>query len=313
MSLGYLIVTYNGSTTINELLDSIPAKEDILVIDNYSQDDTVALVQKKHVRVIRNKENKGYAAAINQGLELLQEKYDQVFVLNQDIILKNTVETRYIASLLQQDWTIVQPLILLPHGTINVDELVMNVLGYVYPKNFGKTPTNSPLAGGEQIFFSGAAFIINLQKWRTIGLFDESLFLYYEDVDYALRCLLQDERILFEPHIIVEHKYINSLHNQTKRKLLQHNRQVIVRRYFADLWRRLIFIAGVETRHIPSLRVSPEQKKILANKLVPRLVLGFHTTQIPAWQRWAVNVFLVPYAWVVRKIIGGNRRKKDPI
>lgn len=295
--LAYLIVTYNGERTIEQLLSSIAELGNVLVIDNASADATLDRVGRYPVQVVRNTQNKGYATAINQGLQVLRAEYEYVFVLNQDTVIKSLPETQDLELL--EKYAIVQPLILLPDGTVNVDQLVMNVFGYVYPKNFKHVPT--PTASQEIPFFSGAAFIINLEKYQKIGNFDESFFLYYEDVEYAFRCLLQNEKILLDPRIIVEHAYQSSWNNAPKLRLLARNRKRIIQRYFSSRWRRLIFVQD-------SLSDTPGdltevQRGDLARKLKPHLALGFHTRQIPLWQRFCMNLFLVPYSWLVKNFL----------
>jgi GT2 family glycosyltransferase len=307
--LAYLIVTHNGAAHIGKLLESLHTKEDVLVIDNASSDTTKEIVEKYGVKVIENSTNKGYAAAINQGLKILAEKYEYVFVLNQDIVLQSfNVETQNFASL--QTYAIAQPLILLPDGRVNVDELVINVFGYVYPKNFGRK-VDASLEKKETLFFSGAAFILNIEKYKKIGPFDESYFLYYEDVDYALWALLQGEKVLFDPGIVVIHDYKNSFVNAEKRALIKMNRKKLIRKYFLTTWQKSIFVSSSSVsvgnaRSRPSLPnvlendLTINQRKDIAKKLKPYLVLGFYTRQIPAWKRSCINLFLVPYSWLVK-------------
>ncbi len=316
--LAYLIVTYNGQETLSPLLSSIPTKEDVLIVDNASADNTLKITEQYGVRILKNDKNLGYGAAINQGLNELSETYSHVFVLNQDCDIekldftfldkKGTDDTTSpppnlppLGGGIFTEYAIVQPLILLPDGTVNVDKLVMNMLGYVYPINFGKPPpSSSPLSGGEMLYFSGAAFIINLEKFKKIGPFEASLFLYYEDVDYALQCWLAGEKICFEPGIVVTHHYNSFRQRPEKRKMLALNRRKIINRYFTARWKKWLW---VKNNPLETARTTAEQKEALSAALKQEAVLGFHTRQFFWLQRWLINLFVVPYAWILKKIV----------
>jgi GT2 family glycosyltransferase len=289
----YLIVTCNGEATLSALLDSIPSNSTILVIDNDSRDKTKDILKQKGIRCVENHKNRGYGAAINQGLSLLQETHEFVVVLNQDVVLQQFKPD--ISTL--SSYAIIQPLILLPTGQINVNTLAMNVFGYVYPPDFGNLPDYPKTS--EPFFFSGAAFIININKWKERGPFDESLFLYYEDVDYAMRLFLAGEKIVFDPSLIVIHAYHNSFSQKEKRTLLAINRKIVMNRYLPKWWRRLIFIPAINTKN----NATDQQKWKIASRLLPAALLGFYTKQIPGWKRLCINLFLIPYSFCIRWIL----------
>ncbi len=90
------LVTWNGQKYIEECLNSILEQtfKDyfLLVIDNGSVDQTVKIMENQflpvlgsQIRLIKNKENLGFARAHNQAL--LWSDSDYVLVLNQDVIL----------------------------------------------------------------------------------------------------------------------------------------------------------------------------------------------------------------------------------
>ncbi len=90
------LVTWNGQKYIEECLNSILEQtfKDyfLLIIDNDSVDQTVSIMENQFlpvfgskIRLIKNKENFGFARAHNQAL--LWSDSDYVLVLNQDVIL----------------------------------------------------------------------------------------------------------------------------------------------------------------------------------------------------------------------------------
>ncbi len=76
-----IIPAYNAAALIKRALESVFAqKEDleVIVVDDCSTDDTIAVVENLHdrrVKVLRQSENKGPAAARNRGLAVATGKY----------------------------------------------------------------------------------------------------------------------------------------------------------------------------------------------------------------------------------------------
>jgi|GEM_PF-5543559 len=298
IDLGYIIVTYNSESDIRRLIPTLPSGKNIVVVDNFSSDKTVETAKNLGAYVIEMKENAGYSAAINKGIEFLKDKCDWFFILNPDTKIKKFE----IDEKIFDKCGIIQPLILLPDGRINVDKLCMNVLGFVYPENYGRMPqiNGQPheMRQREIFFFSGAAFIISKKTFNEVGPFDESLFMYCEDVDYAIRCWRKNQKLLFYPEIEIEHFYKNSFENRKKMKYLMRNRAIIANRYFTDRWRKMIFI---KKRAPDQYTFSAENKEKFARYIKPQLIYGFDTKQIPLIIRVIANLFIKPYSWVVKR------------
>ena len=85
-----ILATYNQIDYTRQCLDSIRrhtrASHEIIVVDNGSTDGTVdALRQYPEVRLIRNAENKGFPAAVNQGIAAAVG--EDVLLLNNDAVV----------------------------------------------------------------------------------------------------------------------------------------------------------------------------------------------------------------------------------
>jgi GT2 family glycosyltransferase len=78
-----------------------PERFRILVVDNGSGDDSLARLARDlpEAEVIALPENRGFAAAVNAGLERVTEPY--AFILNTDITLENDAFTLLIKALTQ--------------------------------------------------------------------------------------------------------------------------------------------------------------------------------------------------------------------
>ena len=84
--VGIVVVTYNSQREIGPCLDAALATgAEVVVVDNASQDGTVAEAGRRHVSVLANPRNRGFAAAVNQGFAVLNTPY--VLLLNPDAVI----------------------------------------------------------------------------------------------------------------------------------------------------------------------------------------------------------------------------------
>src|SRR6266498_4156032 len=89
--IGIIIVTYNSGDEIGSCLDAALATgADIVVVDNASEDGTLAEASRRGVRVIANSINRGFAGAANQGFAALGNPY--LLLLNPDTVIQTSLE-----------------------------------------------------------------------------------------------------------------------------------------------------------------------------------------------------------------------------
>ena len=94
--ISVIIVTWNSRDEIVKCVNSIIGAlqgldSELIIIDNNSQDDSFALVNKINfpkLNTVLNPENLGYTKAINQGIKLSKGKY--VLLLNPDTLLNDS-------------------------------------------------------------------------------------------------------------------------------------------------------------------------------------------------------------------------------
>lgn len=234
-----IIVTHNSRIKLPDCLDSVERQNypkdllKIMVIDNNSTDSTVGYVREKYpkVKLIANQTNLGFAAANNQGYYLAQKnKSDYLFLANDDIILEPNCLShlaKIIAS--QNKIAAVQPKILLypQKDQINSFGNSLHYLGFAFC-NYYKRQDNlgitKPLATP---YPSGAAVLIKMSALEEVGLFDERLFMYHEDVDLGWRLNLAGYKVLLDPLAVVYHKY-NYSKAKYKFYYMDRNRLVIL-------------------------------------------------------------------------------------
>lgn len=88
-ALSIVVVNWNAEAALAKCLEFVERTVDfneveVIVVDNCSSDDSVAMVQERFawVRLIDNRENVGFAQANNQGIEISRGKH--VMLLNPD-------------------------------------------------------------------------------------------------------------------------------------------------------------------------------------------------------------------------------------
>jgi N-acetylglucosaminyl-diphospho-decaprenol L-rhamnosyltransferase len=218
--IGIIIVTYNSAAEIGECLDAARTSgAEIVVVDNASQDGTVAEIARRGVRLIKNTGNRGFAAAVNQGFEVLKCPF--ILLLNPDARIQTTLEPLRQACELPGSAgaggclidSRGQPQVgfmvrALPTAiSLTLEVLLLN---RVWPNN----PANrryrcldwdsSVRSVVEQP--AGAFLMIKRQVWQEIGGFDEGFYpVWFEDVDFCRRIHDRGFCLFYTPEAVAKH------------------------------------------------------------------------------------------------------------
>jgi N-acetylglucosaminyl-diphospho-decaprenol L-rhamnosyltransferase len=217
-----VIVTYNSACEIGPCLDALAHIEDIqtVVIDNASSDDTSAEVNRRGVRLIANSDNKGFAAAVNQGVRATSAPY--VLLLNPDAqlqrgsasiaaLLKPLEDPRTAATggmLIGSDG---KPQIgfmarnLPTPATLILELLGINRLWPRNPVNWHYRCLGKP--GACEVEQPAGAFLMfSRSGYLTAGGFDERFYpVWFEDVDFCAKLKASGYRVCFVPDAVAIH------------------------------------------------------------------------------------------------------------
>lgn len=182
IEVSVIIVSYNTNKLLEDCISSaIKAggsgiEAEIIVVDNASTDDSVKMAREKFplAKLIVNKENMGFAHAVNQGLKESRGRYK--LLLNSDTtLLGNAIKS--MVEFLEQNPTIgaIRPKIINPDGKLQKQ-------GSGFWRFF-----KNPDAPHKLKWVSGCCMLVREEVIKDIGLFDENFFFYNEDVDYSRR------------------------------------------------------------------------------------------------------------------------------
>jgi GT2 family glycosyltransferase len=185
MDVSIIIVSYNTADLTLACLASLQTPDDlekeIFVVDNASQDNSVARIRERfpQVTVIDNAQNRGFGQANNQALPHCRGRY--IIFLNPDTaIAKNTLQKAFLYMDKNPSTGLAGAKILNPDGSLQPS------VSYRYP---GEKFAGSELQGlaGSIACVMGAFMIARRELIDELGGFDEDFFLYGEDQDLAWR------------------------------------------------------------------------------------------------------------------------------
>jgi GT2 family glycosyltransferase len=211
MILSVVIVSYNVKTFLEQCLRSVlkaaeGIESEIFVVDNNSVDGTEAMLMAKfsclpNVHLIFNRENLGFSKANNQALRRCRGRY--VLVLNPDTLVQEDTFRKMIAFM-EQDPTIGAAGCKLLNAdgsfqlscrrsfpTPEVSFYKIIGLSALFPQSrrFARyNLTYLPIDATYEVdALMGAFMFIRREVLEQVGLFDESFFMYGEDLDLCYR------------------------------------------------------------------------------------------------------------------------------
>lgn len=228
--LTVIIVTWNSSDCISNCLASL-AKElkstgsEVIVIDNNSADDTVLKIKSSFpgVIIIENRENRGFGAANNQGLELANGEY--VLFLNPDTVLPPKSVGLMLAFLKNYPSAgIVGPEQKDENGkiTFNFSRYTLRgLLEYGIEKLMPNSNLCLALRKPYKVrFLNGGCWMTRRKSLISVGGYDGRLFLYGEEPDVCLRIKKAGWDIYFLRNVWITHLREKSMRKIGWRKYL---------------------------------------------------------------------------------------------
>lgn len=212
MKVSIIIPNYNGLEFLEKCFLSISTqsyheKLDIIVVDNGSDDGSIQFIEQRYpdYHLIQNKENLGFAAAVNQGIK--SSDADYIFLLNNDVVL----DDKCISNLLEcmereENIFAVASKMIQYHVRNKIDDAgdEYTLVGWTSKVGDGKS---ADLYNNEREIFSvcAGAGLYRRSVFNLIGYFDENFFAYMEDVDIGYRARIFGYISVYCPKAIVYH------------------------------------------------------------------------------------------------------------
>ncbi|MDQ3991503.1 MAG: glycosyltransferase family 2 protein [Actinomycetota bacterium] len=248
--LAVVVVNYNAGSYLGRCLASVFAAGgdlglEVVVVDNASRDGSAERARRDHprARVIVNQENRGFAAAANQGIRATTAPF--ALLLNPDAeIVTGTLAALVKVARERPHAGAVGLLVRNPDGSLQPSARKVpglgEALGHAFlaralPDNrFSRSYTMADWDRTSERaveWVSGSAVLLRREATDDVGLFDEGYFMYVEDVDLCTRMRAAGWQVLFSPEVEVRHEVGVSSRAIPRRMAEEHSRSIY--RYFA--------------------------------------------------------------------------------
>jgi GT2 family glycosyltransferase len=234
-----VIPSYRDAELVARLVRSIRSttrrrKVRIIVSDDCSGDEHLAALHRiRGIEVVESAENTGFAATANRGIRAADPTHD-IVLLNSDIVaLRNWLAVLQFCAGDGEYVGVVGARLLYPDGRIQFGGTVRNLgapewFDHRYrfkPADYGPaTMTQSALA------VTGACMYIPRRILDSVGMFDESYAMAYEDVDFCLRCWQAGRPVSYAGSAVLEHAESMSRGSEVG------ERERSAQRYFWQRW-----------------------------------------------------------------------------
>lgn len=226
MDLSIIVVNWNIKDALKDCLESIRKNVsdiayEVIIVDNNSSDGSVDMIEKEYpeVTLIKNRQNLGYGRANNQGIMKAKGKY--VLILNPDtIVLPETAEKMYRFLEENPEVGACGPSILdinyQPSHPVIYDPTIWELFGKdtFLRKFFPKLCSPlypQPKKRREVERLSGCCFLSRKEALRTVGLFDERIFLFYDEADLFFRLRRKGWPVYYLPELSIVHLHGKSV------------------------------------------------------------------------------------------------------
>lgn len=297
-NLTIVIVNYKSVSFLERCIKSIKAEtlhdHQIIVIDNNSGTQEVKKLKTLPLdRLILNYQNKGFAAANNQGFKMAKGKY--VLMLNPDTYVINGAIDQMIACLeSNSQFHAVAPKLyhseLLDHhpSVHQFPNPTRDIIPYLplsstlfslIPKfPYSKRDINKT----QKIDYAcGAAILFKKTVFDRVGFLDESFFVYSEEVDLCKRMALTDLNLCYFPKAEIIHYGGKSQLNSSipKHTLYWKSKMIYYEKYFPNFYIRansllFCFIIFFKIFVLKQRKLRPVfnvlKEKLLGHQFLPR-------------------------------------------
>lgn len=220
MEICAIVLNYFGAADTLECLGSLlqdSVLRQIVVVENSASDEERARIksgvgEKEWFRILCPERNLGFAGGVNHALSILGvDAYDAFLLINNDTIV--------------------------PTGTVRLleERLIEGGFGFVAPSIYQYPEISSVWSRGSQYnryaglvtnhrlsvlpgnlyYLTGCCLLIRSGVLKKIGLFDESFFMYGEDVEFCYRAARHGLKYGVVPEAKIFHKGSRSSQNNS--------------------------------------------------------------------------------------------------
>ena len=259
IDISIIIVNYNTKEYLLNCINSILLSKykgslEIIIVDNNSKDNSIELLDKtkEQITIIENNSNLGFSKAVNIGLKKSSGNY--VCLLNPDTIVPiDSLNKLFDYMEKNEDVSCVSPKIVNSDNTLQISckrslpkvkNSFFKIIGIdrFFPNNkffsnYNLLYLDENLSHQVDVI-SGACMFLRSKVIDVVGYFDESFFLYGEDIDYCHRMCDLDMKIMYFPDCKITHFKGVSAENRPYQVISEFHESMII--YFNKYKKRYI-------------------------------------------------------------------------
>jgi len=235
-----IVLNYNAGKLLLDCITSLKKSTyknmEILVVDNISSDGSHTKCKEKFsdIKLIQNNENLGYCGGNNVGIKHANGEF--IVILNPDTIVeKNWLEELFIAHNKYGDGLYQPKIISLNEpGVIQSTGNMIHIFGFGFARDKGKNIIDKKENIEKVGYASGTCLFTSRKVIEKVGLLDEFLFLYHDDLDFGWRAAQMGINSYYVPKSKIFHAESYSLQWSSKKFYwLERNRKYCLRIHYS--------------------------------------------------------------------------------
>jgi GT2 family glycosyltransferase len=270
--LSAVVLFWNGAPFVSACLTSLMTQTlrnvEIVLVDNASTDDTLALLERQapHLPLIRNERNLGFAGGMNAGIRAAHAPL--LVLVNQDVVLDpRCLEQIALAFAEDQRVGAVGAKLYYP------DRMTLqHAGGYLEPPlalghhyGYGEIDVGQYDTPRDVEYVTGAVLGLRRAAVEEVGALDEQFWPgYFEEVDLCHRLRAAGWRVRYQPTAVAVHWESTSLGRNSDRYYLAYHRgrlRYLIKHLEGEAWRAF---AAAEAARYPTLASRREQAALSA-------------------------------------------------
>jgi hypothetical protein len=247
--ISIIVLNYNAGelllNCINSLKKSTYQNIEILVVDNISSDDSHIKCKKQFpdIKLIQNRKNLGYCGGNNVGIK--EAKGEFIVILNPDTIVQENWLDEMFNAFNEFGDGLYQPKII----SLNESDIIqstgnmIHVFGFGYARDKGKKIIEKKEEIEKIGYASGTCLFTTKKVLEKVGLLDEFLFLYHDDLDLGWRAAQIGINSYYVPKSKIFHAESYSLKWSAKKFYwLERNRKYCLKTHYSkDTYKKMSF------------------------------------------------------------------------
>ena len=247
--ISIIVLNYNAGELLLNCIDSLKKSTyqniEILVVDNISSDNSHTKCKKQFpdIKLIQNKKNLGYCGGNNVGIK--EAKGEFIVILNPDTIVEENWLDEMFNAFNEFGDGLYQPKII----SLNESDIIQSTGNMIHTFGFGfaRDKGKKIIEKKEEIekigYASGTCLFTTKKVLEKVGLLDEFLFLYHDDLDLGWRAAQIGINSYYVPKSKIFHAESYSLKWSAKKFYwLERNRKYCLKTHYSkDTYKKMSF------------------------------------------------------------------------